>query len=174
MIEAILNKIRDELTTALITNIPAGDLTRAGIIKLGPLQGDPDPDEAVISVEIYENDPDAFYQGMVTGMSGAWQDEVLETEIGGIQTIARRGTVKARCILEGRDLTDARDIASTIRSRIEKTLRGISFVGISVNGETVTRRIYELNGEMLQAGGPPTSYDFHIKVRFELWTTTGV
>lgn len=172
----ILEKVLAELTLACITNLSAGDDTKAGAVLIGPLQGDPDPDVARIHISIHENDPDEFTNGMPTGTNRIWMDEIEEVEIGGATTWKRRFTAKARCLLDQtrEELTDARRIASIVRARIEYTLLGISFSGISENGEYVSRPVIseELVGEMLQAGGPPDSYDFIIKVRFSVLTTT--
>ena len=143
---------------------------------LGPLQGDPDPDVARISVTIHENDPDKFY-GINQTLSGDWEDEVEETECGGAITWRRRFTVKARCLLVNtqENVTTARSIASTIRKRIETTLLQMSFRDIQDDDEYVSRGVFSENihSEMIQAGGPE-AYDFHIKIRFEVLTTRGV
>jgi hypothetical protein len=174
--DAIIEKVVLALERAMITDIDAGNDTRAGVVMAGPLQGDPDPDVARISVTVHENDPDEFTNGMPTGTDRSWMDEVEEIEIGGAVTWKRRFTTKARCLLDvtREDLDNARRIASTVRSRIEYTLLGISFSGIMENGEYVSRPVIseEMTNEMLQAGGPPDSYDFLIKVRFSLLTTT--
>ncbi len=173
----ILDKIKDALQDAMIDNLLEDDQTRAGVVIIGPLQGTPNPVEARISVSIHENDPDHFYGlASTTGIDNPWYDIVYDEEIGGVTTYRRRFTVKARCLLEstGEDNFDAREIASTVRSRLEDTLSDIRFSGIEHNGERVTRGVNALHGEMVQAGGPPASYDFHIKMRFDVLTTTGV
>jgi hypothetical protein len=146
----------------------------AGVIKLGPLQGDPTPDDARISVTLHENDPDAFIPGEVTGMTDGWDDEVDEIEIGGASTTVRRFTAKARCLLVNstEDLAHARSIASTVRDRMEVCLLHLSFAGVETTDEMVTRNVIseEFRGEMLQSGGPD-SYDYFIKVRFSVLTT---
>lgn len=173
--DAIMNRIKDRLVQTLQTPVPEDDLYYVGAIVLGHLQGDPDPDEARISITIHENDPDKFISGSVTGMSGDWSDEVEEIEIGSGITWVRRFTIKARCLLERtqEDLETARDIASTIRTSIEHLLPTISFADINENGEYVSRGIISMTmgGEMLQAGGPPRDYDFIIKIRFDVLTT---
>jgi hypothetical protein len=175
----ILTHIQAALQAALIDDIPDDDLARAGIVMLGPLQGNPDPDQARISVTLHENDPDRFYG--TTGTSAItteWDDEIIEVECGGSATWNRRFTVKARClyVITGEDLTTAREIAATVRNRIEKTLLNLSFADVKTDDEFVSRGVLatSMKGEMLQAGGPPDAYDYHIKVRFELQTTTGV
>lgn len=173
--DEILTKIQSELQTVLIDDLAEDDATRAGVVKLGELQGEPEEDSARISVTIHENDPDAFISGAFTGMSNAWNDIVYDVEVGGVVTWRRRFTVKARCLLERtrEGLEETRDIASTIRSRIEQTLLDISFTGVSSPNEYVARGIVsnELTGEMRQSGGPPDSYDYFIKFRFEVLTT---
>ena len=140
----------------------------------GPLQGDPDPDVARISVTVHENDPD---QLTGTFPARAWQDEPLSVEIGSgkaITTWSRKFTVKARCLLEStqEDLETSRQIASTVRLRIEKCLSAIDFADVETDDEEVTYGIasYARRGETLQSGGPG-AYDFHVKFKFDLWTT---
>jgi len=173
----ILDKLQTSLQAAMIDDLEADDPTLAGVVIVGPLQGDPDPLTARVSVTIHENDPDHFYGlGDTTGIDTPWHDEIYDEEIGGVKTYQRRFTVKARCLLEstGENLTETRAIASSVRSRLEDTLGDISFSGVSHNGERVTRGVSGIHSEMVQAGGPPVSYDFHVKVRFDILTTTGV
>lgn len=177
--DAIILALTTSLKTALQDIIPTDDTSRAGAVISGPLQGNPDPDQARISVTIFENDPDAFYGAAAqSGMSGSWEDTVFEIECGGSITWNRRFTVKARCLLVNtqENLLESRAIASKVRSRIEQTLLSFKGTGISEDGEVVSRGIFgdNVRGEMVQAGGPPDAYDYHIKVRFELQTTTGV
>ncbi len=184
----IIAKIVEELNAALITaamdiadpedpekTIP--DPAKAGFVGPGPLQGDPDPDVARISVTVHENDPDALIGGGI-GSKKIWDDEPIDEEMGSgkiVTTWSRKFTVKARCLLEGthENLDTARKIASTVRSRIEKCLREISFSGVATEDEYVSQGINTFNrrGETIQSGGPPDAYDFHIKFMFELWTT---
>lgn len=167
------------LTEALVT-VPLAadpdDVAAAGAVVRGPLQGDPDPDEARISIDIYENDPDSF-EG--SGTRGLWVDEVYEVECGGAVTWSRKFTVKARCLLETtkENLNEGRSIASTVKERIETAILRNLYSGVQSGDEYVSRGPLadSISTEMLQAGGPPDAYDFHIKVRFELLTTrTGV
>lgn len=172
----LINYLRSQIEQAMISSLPANNSSRGGVVKLGPLQGDPDPDVARISIEVYYNDPDQTLRG--SGMGGApeaWDDQVEEVEVGGCITWKRRFTVKARCLLEQsrEPLGDAHLIASTVRSRLEKALLFMDFSSIGTDDEYVARGITSesLRGEMIQAGGPPDSYDFHIKVRFDVLTT---
>jgi len=177
--DAIVGQLVDELTLHLITSQPVDDPARAGAIIPGPLQGDPDPDQARISISVYENDPDGFLGAAGTSANtSGWSDEVSETECGGSAIWNRRFTVKARCLLVNtlEDRSATRSIASTVRSRIEQCLMNISWSAIhdDETGEYVSRGIIatSMQGEMVQAGGPPDAYDYHIKVRFEIQTTT--
>jgi hypothetical protein len=176
--DALLEHTRDALIASLQTDIDAGDPSRAGVVQIGPVQGDPTPDAARVSVTLHENDPDRLIKGAVTGMTDDWSDEIEEIEIGGVITHVRRFTLKARCLLVDtqEDLDAARAIASTVRERCETTLLNMPFAGIVSGNEYVSRGILsdEFTGEMLQAGGPD-AYDYYIKVRFSVLTTrTGV
>lgn len=172
---AILVHVKDTLQTGLIDSIT--DDTQAGAVKIGPLNGDPmDPDSARISLEVYPNDPDQEIKGSGIATSDqSWKDEVLETEIGGGITWARRFTVKCRCLFENshEDLDNALRIAYTVRSRMEKLLLEMTFSNLNSAGEYVCRGVFgdELTGEITHSGGPPDAYDFFIKVRFEVWTS---
>jgi hypothetical protein len=173
--DAILERVRAELADALIMSLPSDDSTRAGVVKIGPLQGDPDPDVARISVELYANDPDQEL-GISAGSSKAetWDDRVEECEVGGGVLWSRRFTVKARCLFETtqEDSDTARKIAMSVRSRIEKSLLGIRFGGLSSENETVIRGVFSenLRSSTTQSGGPPDAYDYFIKVRYEVLT----
>jgi len=173
--DEILNTVKDALTVALITTPGSSDDAVAGVVKLGDLQGNPDPDNARISVTLHENDPDRFISGALTGMKDDWSDEVDFVEIGGATTWKRKFTVIARCLLEQtkEGLDDTREIASTLRSRLEHALYDIDFSEVSYDNENVARGIVSeaLKGEMLQSGGPPDSYDYFIKYRFDVLTT---
>jgi hypothetical protein len=157
------------------------DPARASVVFKGPLQGDPEPDAARISITVHENDPDNFFSGQVTQITGDWSDDVAEVECGGGSGGAiwnRRFTVKGRCLLvntkEGLD--DTREIASTVKSRIERALRTIDWSTVfeedekHVMSEYVSRGVLGTRSEALQGGGPPDSYDYFIKVRFDVQT----
>ena len=172
--DLIMTKVQAVLQAALIDNV-VGVSTRAGIVMQGPLQGNPDPDVARISVTVHENDPDQLGYNLPTSTREPWDDTVEEVEIGGVITWSRKFTVRARCLLEQsrEGLSDARQITSTVRSRIEKALLGINFVDVHSDNEYVSRGVFgeKIRGEVIQSGGPD-AYDFLIKVRFEVWTTT--
>jgi len=178
--ELIIDKVIEVLQEKLIDDINPQDETRAGIVMKGQLQGDPDPDIARISVTVHENDPDAFYSGMVTAMhhNQGWDDSVAEIYCAGSgsETVwNRRFVVKARCLLiqTQEDHETARTVASTIRARIERALLGIDWAGVSEENEYVSRGAVAetMKSEALQSGGPPDSYDYFIKVRFDVQTT---
>lgn len=174
----ILDRIAETLEEVLITSIDAEDPARAGVVKIGPLQGDPDPDTARISVELYYNDPDRAIKGSGIGNDPEpWEDRVDEIEIGTTITWKRRFTAKCRCLLEGtqEELSDAHTIASVVRSRIERALLAARFADIRTEDEYVSRGVLSenLRGVVAQAGGPG-AYDFHIKIRFEVLTTERV
>ncbi len=171
IVDQILEHVQSVLDAALITNIAENDTARAGVVKIGPLQGEPDPDVARISVEVHHNDPE--------NIDGPWRDVIQIVEIGGVVTWSRRFTVKIRCLLETtrEDLDASREIAAVIRDRAELAILKELFVGIQTDNEYVSRgpMATSLKSDMLQGGGPPDAYDFHIKIYFDVYTTrTGV
>lgn len=181
--EAVMTYIQARLERDMIeraSDPPGAGSTVAGVVIQGALQGDPDPDQARISIEVYENDPDQEISGSGVGMaSGNWQDRVEEVEIGGVITWRRGFTVKIRALLDltREGLLAARKVASTVRQRAETSILGMSFHGVRADsGEFVSRGAFseDLITEASQSGGPPDSYDFRIKIRFTILTTTMV
>ena len=131
--QQIMDKLEDELQAAIIDDILFNNDTQAGVVKQGPLQGDPEPDDARISVEIHENDPDSSYgTGNVSSMGEGWTDEVDEVEIGGNTIWSRKFTVKGRCLFDntGETLQEAQQISRVLRNRLEDTILNISWAGI--------------------------------------------
>jgi hypothetical protein len=172
--DVTLDYVEQALRVSLMDGVDGADVARAGLVQQGPLQGPVAPDKARISVTLFENDPDRFFKGSTSAMTGPWEDEVLINETGGVVTWARRFCVKARCLLAQtqEDLNDTRSISSTVRSRIELALREASFADlVSEDGERISRGAANIRGEMVQAGGP-NSYDYHIKIRFDVLSTT--
>lgn len=173
----ILDRIRTYLEDALINTIPVDDPTRAGVVKIGDLNGEPDPDIARISVTLYYNDPDPIVNSGPTAFGGGWSDEIQEIEVGGFVTHKRRFSIKIRCLFDitRENLEEAVSIASTVRTRVEHTLHRISFSGVVSDGEYVARPILstDIYAETLIGGGPPDSYDVQAKIRFEVLTTYG-
>jgi len=170
--DAVMNRTQAMLQKALITDIGEDDPALAGVVKVGPLQGEPEPDDARISICIYENDPD--------DLEGAeWQDRVTEVECGGVVTFERRFTIKGRMLLvdTGEELTVARSIASTVKERIEIALLKEQYVGIASGNEYVARGPLAdaIVSNLRQGGGPPDAFDISFKIRFDILTTrTGV
>ena len=174
--KAAMDYVVARLERDLVSSVGNTDDAIPGAIKIGPLQGDPDPDVARVSIEIYPNDPDQEIKGSGISITREpWEDSIYEIELGGGITWKRRFTVKVRVLLESsrEDLDNANRIASTIRSRVEKSIMQMGFVGVADSNESVTMGPFAetLKGEMVQAGGPPDAYDFFIKVRFEILTT---
>jgi hypothetical protein len=176
--DPILTRLEETLTKMMITDVEDEDPARVGAIKVGPLQGEPDPDEARISIELYYNDPDQAVAGSGLGQSREpWDDQVEEIEIGTTITWRRRFTAKVRCLLEStqEDLPRTRTIVSTVRSRLERALLKTKFVGVNTEDEYVSRGVLSENIRTIVAqSGGPGAYDYHIKLRFEVLTTENV
>jgi hypothetical protein len=169
----VLDYIEDQLVEELITNIPDVDVAKAGDVRQGHLQDD--PDVLRISIQVFENDPDEFFEGDLTSMKDPWRDEIDEVECGGSVWWNRRFTIKARCLLANtqENLATSRQIAHTVKARIERTLLSLTFTGIKTSDEQVVRGVAALSmkSEVIQGGGPPDAYDFLLKVRFDIQST---
>lgn len=168
--KTVMDHLEKILTQALITNIGDTDPAFAGAVKLGPLQGNPEPDTARVSMTVHENDPDD---------RNRWHDRIVMVEIGNVITYARRFTVKGRCLLEDsrENLDRAREIASTVKNRAEVAILSEGWTGVAAeDGEYVSRGAVarSLRSHVRQGGGPPDSYDFRIAIQFEVWTTKGL
>jgi len=178
ILNGVLNHTRDELIKACVTNLDEDDPSRAGIVKIGFLQGDPDPDEARVSISIFPNDPDQEIRGSGIGNSPtSWEDNIVEEEVGGVLTWSRKFTIKARCLFtngtEADDEVLARSLAATVKARIERTILRIKYDTVQSEDEYVARSPISANllSSLVQSGGPG-AYDFYIKVRFDILTTT--
>ena len=173
--QAIIDHTVTLLQKTMIDDLLSTDSTRAGVVKKGDLQGEPDPDVARISVTIHENDPDSIIGGGISSMSDSWKDEVIEVEVGGGRTWSRKFTVKIRCLLDRtrESLSIAQSIASTVKERLEEAILSDPFSNIVDGGQYVARGPFAdtFQSEMIQSGGPPDSYDYFIKVRFDVWTS---
>lgn len=175
---AVLNHIKSAIETYLLNVLPEGHPLKPGVVKLGPLQGSPiDPDEARIVITLHENDPDE--KDTFEWCDKPAPDEYGGIEIGGGVTWLRRFTLKGDFLFEltREDLDASRRIAGAIKNRLEDILLGMSFSGVSVMDEYVSRGIagFGVQSTMRQGGGPPDAYQFKLKIRFEVLTTrTGV
>jgi len=174
----VLEHTRDELIRMLYTDIAEDDKARTNVVKIGFLQGDPDPDEARISVTVFPNDPDQEIRGSGIGTNLApWDDTIYEEEVGGVLTWSRKYTIKARCLFtDGQEAENealARTLAATAKHRIEKAVLKIDYGEISSDSEYVCRSASStsLRSAFVQSGGPG-AFDFYIKVRFDILTTT--
>ena len=175
---AILTHVKEAIESYLLNRLPDGHPLKPGVVKLGPLQGDPyDPDEARIAVTLHENDPDE--KDSFEWCDTPAPDEYGGIEIGGAITWLRRCTLKAQFLFElsREDLETSRRIAGAIKNRLEDILLGISFFEVNVENEYVSRGILGtgIQSKMRQGGGPPDAYQFNLQIRFEVLTTrTGV
>jgi hypothetical protein len=186
----ILSYILEEMQNAMIDEVldiqpedengdpvgdPITDPTKAGIVLIGNLQGEPGPDGARISVMLYANDPDVIVAGSPSGMERGWSDEIYHIESNGTATYVRRFSCKIRCLFADsrEDHPTSLEYASTVRDRAETLLLSLPFTGVVSGNERVSRPIFaeDLKSEMLQAGGPPDQYDYLIKIRFSVLTT---
>jgi len=156
--------IDDLILQALVSHISAKTQTgitgnsKAGLVRQGPLQDDPETIENGISILVYVNDPND---------PSGWRhirDRIQEIGTGQNQYWVRRYSVQALCQFTRTGYTDtqAQAIASEVMGRLQKALVGIrdALQGITDDfGETVYA---PCNGvawvRVTKAGGPPNEY----------------
>ncbi len=155
--------LRNHLENQLITLIDENDAARADYVKVGPFQGEPELEDAPLSVEIYTNDPEK---------PDEWHDEILEWEMPRTAIWSRKFTVIYQVLLTetSETLAEAEAIASTLRARIERALNTMNWGSINADGESVEACPLEDMLSMQAQGGGPNEYNYSGKIRFSVIT----
>ena len=161
--EAIKTALQTHLENALITAIPEDDPARADVVKIGPLQGDPEIEDAPLSVEIYQNDPEDLEE---------WWDEIIEWEMPRTAIWSRKFSIQWRALLTelGEPLAEAVAIVSTLKSRLEIALNTMCWTDIEADGEFIDGCSLEEMESRIDQGGGPNEYDYSGKIRFAVLT----
>lgn len=163
LITPMLIHVRDHLTEQLITNIDASDDARVDVVKLGHLQGEPDPDDAPISVEVHHGDPE---------YPDDWVDEVVDYEMPSSRIYKRRFCLIIRCLLvdSGLDLEDAAGVMSTVLSRCEAGIVSVDWSTLVLTGNhTIVGCVEDVISRSIQGGGPD-EHDWLGKVWWSILT----
>jgi len=157
----ILNYFVAQLQATCIDPFPDSDPSKAGVVKLGPLQGEPEPDVARISIEVHQNDPDDLER---------WLDEVVEVEIPNAAIWSRKFTIKYQLLLDSTSeaLIPALTLGSIIKERIERTIFKAKYAGVPdvVRGAIATKSVSQL----IHGGGPPDIYNITGRFQFDVLT----
>lgn len=161
--EVILIALRDHLEERLITLVEEGEPARVGVVKIGPLQGEPDVDVARISLEIYANDPEKTDER---------EDQIVEWEMPMTAIWERHFTILWRALLAetGEGLLDAMAIASDLKHGIEEGVRTLSWASLSSGNERAIGCGPETMEHRIQQGGGPNEYDWTGKLTFTVQT----
>lgn len=169
----IVERIRESLSPVLWDNIDPTDPTRC-VVKIGRFQEDPSPVVNYIAIQMGDlEDPN-----YLDGISSLRKDEhqigwnVPSREIGGTEMWWRRGTIRIGCffIVKNYDETTARQSAGVIMGRVEGTLPRVSVANLrDPYGEHAIKLFVEGN-TFFQSGGPPSSYIWRGKVRYQVLT----
>lgn len=164
---SLLHVFKAQLQKVCIDDVPLSDTSRAGVVKIGPLQGEPEPDVARISITVHPNDPDRPTKML---------DKVIEVNIPCSQIWNRYFTIKYRILLEPthENLEQALTIASTVKARVEHAISSATYGSIRTSTESVQRGCQDVSSRhsLLQGGGPPDSFDFQGKFMFTIMTET--
>lgn len=92
-------------------------------------------------------------------------------EIGGGETWLRRGTVRYELFFLGKQISeeDARDTAYIMADNIFNAVKDMNISHVKADNESA-HSIFVVSAEMLQTGGPPSSWIFRGKFYWEVQT----
>jgi hypothetical protein len=169
----ILTRFHEELTRALITEIPTDDPTIASVVKIGRFQDD--PTRYPISVAISPGDPEDpnYRDGIVTlDQMHNIGFEVPAREIGGGSYWWRRGILQVQChfVLARYPETIALEHAHNVLGRIELALETTYLADLTDDfGEhAIVPFVY--GNTFFESGGPPADYIWRGKVLWSVLT----
>jgi hypothetical protein len=163
--DAIKTALQAHLENKLIAEIAEDDVARASVVKIGPLQGEPELEDAPLSVEIYQNDPEK---------PDEWFDEIIEWEMPRTAVWSRKFVILYRVLLTetGESLAQGLAIASTLKSRIEYALNTMAWGDVVASDESIETCPLDDMVSKLDQGGGPNEYDYSGKIRFTVITRT--
>jgi len=177
IVPMILNAIRDEIYQKCILEMPLVDGAQnpyaLSEVKVGRYYQD--PQKALFRASVIHGDledseyPDGIFKR--TTMRRSIAMDFIDREIGGGETWLRRGTVRYELFFLGikRDEEETREIAYTMANNIFEAVRGMSIHTVKADNEHA-HNIFVVVANMLQTGGPPSSWIFRGKMYWEVQT----
>ena len=175
IVHMIVDKIADELNTALITNVSSSDSARADLVKAYRFQDSPEDYKIYVSVlPGNPNEPREEHGRIDIG-------EDLERlglyipagEVGGGHLWWRRGRIQIGCFLldSGFEEVDAADVAHTVLGRVEYYTERINVTGLVDDyGERAHGNVFVFASNFFEGGGPDDQYIWRGEVRWQVLT----
>lgn len=174
IIPMLEDRIVEGLTTYCIDNVPTRDPSRVSVIKAGRYQESPNSANLRLSVQGGDlDDPelmDSIFDPEVHKNMMAFT--IDSREIGGTQMWVRRGVVRFELFLitEQLDFHHSRDIAYTILGRVQQNIESINVSDLYDDYGEHAVKLFSTQNSFFQSGGPPSSYLYRGKVRWDCLT----
>jgi len=175
IVHMIVNKIAEDLNTALITNVSSSDPARAAWVKAYRFQDSPKKYPIYVSVVPGNPDEPTLEHGRID------IGEDLERlgiyipsgEVGGGHLWWRRGRIKIGCFLldEGYEEDEAADVAQTVLGRVEYYAERINVSSLVDDyGERAHGNVFIFASNFFEGGGPDDKYIWRGEVRWQVLT----
>lgn len=174
IVTLLLDRIRDHMTLVLRTNIPANDPCRVDEVKIGRYQQNPSAARLRVAVEAGDLDDMTHMDGILPRVSRNTPIafEMHARELGGTQFWYRRGIVQVEMFFTNLGLSEetARDRAYIIMGRVECQIEQIDLTGLVDSNGEFAHEIFMTASQMIQSGGPPSSWVFRGKCYWDCLT----
>jgi hypothetical protein len=173
IVNLILTKLVDDLTAALITNIPDGDATKADVVKRGLLQQDKVSRNIEIGVTGGDHDDPNYTDGIIDLQRMPQVGFYAPArEVGGGELWWRKGVARVDCFFVRERLTEDEsfEAAYKILGRIEKAIALSNMSGLTDEFGEKAIKVFCYGNTFFQSGGPPKSFIFRGKILWQCLT----
>jgi hypothetical protein len=173
IVPLLLDAIRVQLYTKLITEVSSSDPTKATVVKIGKFQDDPLKDN--IYAAISPGDPERleWADGIVTleSMQNVGFN-IDPREVGGGEVWWRRGIVQVGTYFITQRYTETQAItyAHTFLARLENALQNTPVAGIEDTYGERAVLLFVSGNQFSETGGPPNQYIWRGKVWWQVLT----
>lgn len=175
IVHMIVEKIAEDLDTALILNIPKSDEARVNWVKAYRFQDSPEDYEIYVSVVPGNPNVPTEEHGRIDigenleklGLN------IPSGEVGGGHLWWRRGRVKVGAFLldKGYDESKAANVAHTVLGRVEYHTERINVSSLLDEfGERAHGNVYVFASNFFEGGGPDDQYIWRGEVRWQVLT----
>lgn len=172
----VLDRLRDEVTRVMITEVGAKDPTRLKEVKIGRFQSDPAQGDMRAAIMGGDLDDPMLMDHLMHPGDRANQDYIGFTmparEIGGSQFWLRTGTIRLDMffIYTGVTETNARENAYLMLGRLSDMIEKVYIGDLTDDFGETALLIFHTKNSAFQSGGPPTAYIWRAKLVWEVLT----